>query len=207
MTSPHLPVEGPVADLAARLAQADYHEAVLPGQTLADSLWAEGAQRDRFALLATDTAQSLRVRFLALEIHYLRTGGRPEGMSAADAAACYAYALAHTPWEDDNTGLSGNDWGFLAYLDPVGDTGVNGLGGRLLTLGRAALPALRLLLDDTRPVTYQGSKDATVGNGCAYQVKDVAAFYVARLLAREVVYVGSRERRDLEIGELKGMLR
>jgi hypothetical protein len=193
-------------DLAAQLASADYHAAVLPGQELADRLWAEGTRRENFALVCTDTAQSLRVRFLALESYQVRTGDRPAEMSAAAAAVCYAYALAHTPWEDDNPGLSGNDWGFLAYLDATGDTGANGLGSRLLALGVPAVAALQPLLDDPRPVHYAGSKDATVGNACAYQVKDVAAFYVARLLDLEVVYVEAREKRDAVIGDLQRRL-
>jgi hypothetical protein len=127
-------------------------------------------------------------------------------MSAEDAATCYAYALAQTPWEDDNPGLSGNDWGFLAYVDAAVDNGANGLGGRLLGLGRAALPALRPLLDDIRPVSYEGSKDATVGNGCAYQVNDVAAHYIARLLGRVPVYAEGRDERDAAIAALRDSL-
>jgi hypothetical protein len=57
-----------------------------------------------------------------------------------------------------------------------------------------------------RPVHYACGKDATVGNACAYQVKDVAAFYVAMLLDLEVVYVEAREKRNAVIGDLQKRL-
>jgi hypothetical protein len=45
-----------------------------------------------------------------------------------------------------------------------------------------------------------------VGNACAYQVKDVAAFYVAMLLDLEVVYVEAREKRNAVIGDFQRRL-
>lgn len=192
----------PHSELAQRLEAADYHEILLPGMPVADSLWADGAQADALAALAQDKGQSLRVRFFALEIYRIRRAKLPEGCTVADAIPLYVFALKHTPWEDDGLGISGNDWGFLAYLDQQGHDGANGLGKRTLELGAEMIPHLRPFLTDSRSVQYEGSRDATTGNMLAYQVKDVAAYLILRLQGQPLVYLQDRAARDKEIKAL-----
>jgi hypothetical protein len=50
------------------------------------------------------------------------------------------------------------------------------VGSAFLTIGRTAIPALAKLLDDERTnLKYEGSAEATLGNGYGYRTKDFAA--------------------------------
>jgi hypothetical protein len=204
LTDPFMP---PLpGSLAAQLKSAHYHDLLLPGTPVADALWADGTHADALADLAQDSSQTLRVRFFALELYRVRTGAFPDGCAVADVIPLYVYALANTPWEGSDLGVSGNDWGFWAYLDDQGHEGAGGLGQRVLALGEAVIPHLRPFLMDSRPVTFAGSRDATTGKMLAYQVRDVAAYLILRLRGEARGYVRERAARDAAIAELMARL-
>ena len=97
-------------------------------------------------------------------------------------------ALATGGW------VAGNAWGLLYDLEDVGPSGRH-----LLALGEAAIPALLGLIDRTEVVLYEGSEEATIGNDRAYRVKDVAAYFVARLSGRPLGFHPDPAARDRAI--------
>jgi hypothetical protein len=203
MTTPKLGSQDSDQALAERLLAMDYHAILLPGTAEADALWADGVHADALVRLARDAERPMRVRLFALEVYRIRRDALPEGFTVQAAMPLYIYALTQTPWEDSDLGISGNDWGMLAYLDRQGYTGAGGLTQRTLSLGPDLVPLLRPLLDDSRLVQYAGSRDATTGNMLAYQVRDVTAYLIQRLLGEMPDYHPERADRDRLIAVLR----
>jgi hypothetical protein len=74
-------------------------------------------------------------------------------------------------------------------------------------LGDPAVPALVRLLDNTgAPLTYAGSKEATVGNAYGYRIKDFAAYYLGRIRRIPVSFHSDVAERDQEIARLRQKL-
>ena len=187
---PENPMTHPALSLAARLVAQHYAGLFLTAPRGADRVLAE-ARADELAALVADPAADGEARFLASELWFDGHGGPPP--LAADAlGALYARALAGR-WT-----VFANPWGLPREVGPVG--------AHLLQLGAAAVPALRAHLDDPAPVSYAGSEEATVGNGYAYRVKDLAAFYAARLAPAPYAVLPTPAERDREIARLAGLL-
>ena len=72
--------------------------------------------------------------------------------------------------------------------------------------GEAVVPGLLALLGDEHRVAYEGSREATQGNRRRYRVKDAAAFFLGRVLGREVPFHEAHDERDAEIGRLEAAL-
>lgn len=125
-------------------------------------LWAEPGAPQALAALAGDAEAPPVARFLAAELVAAGAGTPPH----ASLAAAYAAALAAAPL--------GNAWGLPGALDTPPAR-------HLVAFGAAALPALRPLLGDARPLRYAGSEEATLGNAAAWRVKDMAASLVAAI--------------------------
>ena len=135
-------------------------------------------------------------RVLAAEVLY-RCGDGPD--AGPDVLApIYARALELT----GSHALSGNLWGAL-WASPS-DAGP--LGTHLLAQGDAVVPGLVALLSDDNPVRYEGSREAMVGNAQRYRVKDAAAFFLARVLGRDIEFHDDLGERDAEIGRLRASL-
>jgi hypothetical protein len=63
------------------------------------------------------------------------------------------------------------------------------------------------LLDSaTSPLIYDGSKEATVGNGYHYRIKDFAAYYLGRIRRIPITFHAAPADRDHEIARLKARL-
>lgn len=152
---------------------------------------------DALAALVDDPMVDPHARFLAAEILFVRQPGFPAPALRPALAEVYALALGHTYGEVRGGWLPANAWG-LAY--DLGDVGA--AGSHLLALGPAALPALRPLLDRTEVVLYEGSEEATVGNARGYRVKDLAAYFIARLAGRPLAFHAARADRDRAIAAL-----
>jgi hypothetical protein len=96
--------------------------------------------------------------------------------------------------EDD-----GNEWG-LFWASP----GYDGpLGEQLLAQGHAAVAPLAALLEDDSRIPYEGSKEATLAGRYGFRVKDAAAYFLGRLLERDVPFHEAPANRDPEIERLK----
>lgn len=187
------PTEKPMTHthkLASRLLALHYSGLFMTMPRGADRVLAEvGA--DELAALIADRDAGGEARFLATEL-WFDGHGKPPLADLAELGELYARALAE---------------GWAAYANPWGLPGEIGpIGGHLLRLGDAAVPALRPRLDDATPISYGGSEEATIGNRYAYRVKDVAAFYAARLLPAPYAVLATPAERDREIAKLAELL-
>ena len=177
-----------MANLITELTRLDYQRLFLSDDRDLERLWGEAGAPDRLRRLMTDGAAPPAARFLAAEIVARRDPSAFPPASGRDVlAAAYADALART--------VEANPWGMPGELDEPA-------GKHLVALGKDALPALRPLLADGRAVTYGGSKEAMVGNDYAYRVKDLAAFFVARILGVSYQVPTDPAARDRNIAAL-----
>jgi hypothetical protein len=134
-------------------------------------------------------------RFLAAELLFTHQPGFSPSALGPALADVYARAIGHTHGALATGGwVAGNAWGLLYDLEDVGPSGRH-----LLALGEAAIPALLGLIDRTEVVLYEGSEEATIGNDRAYRVKDVAAYFVARLSGRPLGFHPDPAARDRAI--------
>lgn len=175
--------------LAARLVAVGYEKLFLSldGGEL-ERIWKEPGAAQALEQVAAQGAPEARV--LAAEALFARKQGyRPA--DPASLAGAYAQALRKAELA--------NPWGMPGELDGP-------LGQHLVSLGEAAVPALVPLLEDTRQVTYGGSKEATVGNDYAYRVKDLAAFYLSKIKKAPLAVPESPKARDAEIAKLRKAL-
>jgi hypothetical protein len=132
-------------------------------------------------------------RFLAAEILFRNRKDFPGAAAAGRLAPAYAKALS------ENFTTMANPWGLPGSLD--------GLAAQhFLALGKAALPELEKLLENSSGVLYGGSKEATVGNSYRFRVKDVAASLIAAIEGKQLDLDLDPARRDHEIEKLRRSL-
>jgi hypothetical protein len=175
------------ADLARRLEKLGYQELFLrPGREDLERIWSASREGRELRDIVTDQAASTVARFLAAEVLAARPGGR--GIPAEILARVYVAAL-----REDATRIA-NPWGLPGDVDE--------LGRRVVELGPAARSLLVELLDDDRRLTYAGSREATVGNGYRWRVKDEAAVLLAAIDGRAFEADRSPAKRDRAIAGL-----
>jgi hypothetical protein len=191
-------MQNPTSELAHKLMSRAYGEFfVLPAhdQTV-ERVWADPQNRPVLEALVADTTQPVAARFLAAEVLFARDFTFTSRISPAMVAEVYARTL-----EQNLTGMA-NSWGLLYEHNDAGPAGI-----RFVMLGEPAVPALTRLLDnDGAPLLYDGSKEATVGNGYHYRIKDFAAYYLGRIRRIPVVFHREPGERDQEIARLKERL-
>ena len=167
----------------------------------ADEREATALVRDHAATLHRvigDPMVDPHARFLAAELLFAHQPGFPPTALRDALAEIYAIAIGQTHGALATGGwVAGNAWGLLYDLEGVGPSGRH-----LLALGEAAIPALLRLTDRTEVVLYEGSEEATIGNARAYRVKDVAAYFVARLRGRPLAFYPDPAARDRAIALL-----
>lgn len=176
-----------MSSLADDLLALGYHELFQRMSTAAmDTLWAES--HEALEALIMDSSSSNQARFLAAEICFHKTPGFAATASREVLAEIYAQAL--------ETSATGNPWALPGFY--TGESGQH-----LLQIGDPAAEALLPLLQIERQLAYEGSEEATVGSKYGFRVKDLAAFFIARL--RGIPYTAHRERamRDAFIRKLE----
>jgi hypothetical protein len=190
------------SDLEAQLVAAKYDGLFLSGdRSRAGAIWMEGKNRAALQGLLLDGKVTLQAKFLAAELL------REKGVTSSDDAApilaeAYAKALATTsdtagnPWR-----LNGNVWGFAQHADDPGH-----LGSVLVGFGQVAVPPLAKLLDDVGPIFFEGSREAMTGNRLKLRVKDLAAYYIAKIKHITLPLHPDHPARDAEIEQLKSKL-
>lgn len=192
--------------LAGRLGSVKRYDQVARPSPLGDAIWADGENRAALVGIAGSVLFEDRLRFLALELVWIRDGRFPEEVASSVVAPLYAEALRRTGAKDAGYGLNGNVWGFLAYWDQQGMDGASTLGRHVIALGKGAVPVLMPLLWDVGELVYEGSKEAVIGAKVRYRVKDVAAYLIGRILGMEMKYLGDWGERDREIAVLRVVL-
>lgn len=191
-------MQNQTSDLARKLMSHAYGEFfVLPAhEETIDRVWGEPANRAALEALTADAAQPLEARFLAAEVLFARDFTFTSRVPPAVVAEIYARAL-----EQNLTGMA-NSWGLLYEHDDAGPVGI-----RFVMLGDPAVPSLVRLLDNAgAPLTYAGSKEATVGNAYRYRIKDFAAYYLGRIRSIPVSFHSDVAERDQEIARLRQTL-
>jgi hypothetical protein len=187
-----------ISDLAHKLttgAYGDFFVSSAPDHTI-ERVWADPQNRPVLEALVADAGQSMAARFLAAEVLFTRDFTFTARVGAALVGEIYARAL-----EQNLTGMA-NSWGLLYEQRDAGPVGI-----RFVMLGEPAVPALSRLLDnDSAQLVYAGSKEATVGNGYRYRVKDFAAYYLGEIRRVPVMFHQELAARDHEIARLKEQL-
>jgi hypothetical protein len=178
-------------DLTQRLLDLGYTELFERADDRARSeLWKE---RPALLRIALDPDADPRARFLAAEIVLSKDPEAFDDAERLDVGAVYTRAMR------DHFAIAGNAWSF-----PNGPYG--GSGERLLRLGRAAVPALSELLDDTTPVGYEGSREASAAALWKFRLKDLAALFLSRITGLPFAATTDPHARDTAIAELKRSL-
>lgn len=161
-----------------------------------DEIWSDPSRHQLLDNVLDDPASSDEAKFLACEVFFKKDILFMQRHSPEKVAEIYAKALSN-----DFTGMA-NSWGLLYEHQDEGTVGI-----AFLTIGARAIPALSKLLDDDRThLTYEGSIEATVGNGYGYRIKDFAAYYIGRILGTPLKYYPSLADRDEQINALKKQL-
>lgn len=191
-------MQNQAGELSRKLVNHAYGELfVLPAheQTI-DRIWADSATHPVLETIVADATQPLPARFFAAEVLFARDLTFLTRVSATMVADIYAHAL-----EQNLTGMA-NSWGLLYAHHDAGPVGI-----RFAMLGEAAVtPLLRLLGNADASMTYDGSKEATVGNAYHYRIKDFAAFYLGGIRNIPVEFHSELAERDREINQLKQQL-
>lgn len=192
-----------VAPLEAKLIETGYRELLMFGeQGQATNIWADGKNKEQLEEIIASSS-SLHAKFLAAEtLRYFKV--TPDAANYKTLAEAYAYALAHTSADRENSvQLNGNSWGFLYEENDAGY-----LGAQFIQFGEAAiLPLTKLLDDDAGRFLYEGSEEAMIGNAYQYRVKDFAAFYISRIKNIPIRFFKDFTQRDKEIERLKNLLK
>ncbi len=158
-----------------------------------DKIWSDQDNHQLLDNILDDPGVSGEAKFLACEVLFKKDIEFMQRHSPEQVAEIYASALSN-----DLTGMA-NSWGLLYQEQDDGPVGI-----AFLTIGERAIPALVRLLDDERTsLKYQGSIEATVGNGYRYRVKDFAAYYIGRIRGKPLKYYPNLADRDRQIEGLK----
>ena len=86
-------------------------------------------------------------------------------------------------------GFAHNWWGMPGQYDER-------LGRALVSFGKAALPCLRALLGDERPLGYFGSEEPTLNAGYGFRVGDLAAHFICEIEGIAYEVFESKDDRD-----------
>lgn len=183
----------PEAQLAERLGETGYVELfhrLDPGAM--DDAWGDFGVAT-FERLALDEGRPSRVRFLAAEVLFTKLADYPPEEAKTALAPVYAEALEHNHTEMPNA------WGVPGQQDGAA-------GDHLVALSEAAVPELQPLLGDETRLEYWGSREAMSANRHAFRVKDLAAFFIARITGLALPVSLDPSERDREIETLKHAL-
>lgn len=182
---------GAVGALAERLAGLGYERLFLSlDSSLVSEIWAEPGAPDALRALVMDPTADLPARFVATTLLADRDPRFPSPEIAPTAAEVLVAALRERLLREANA------W----YTPPIGP---GDLGRLLVRLGEAAREPLRTALADDAPLSYGGSREATLAAPWHFRVKDAAAALLATLDGRPAPASRSRRRRDAEIEMLR----
>jgi hypothetical protein len=185
-------------ELIRRLINDEYGKLFFwpPHDQTIEKIWAEPANHPMLEEIVSDPSAPGRARFVAAEVLFTADISFLGRVDRAQVAEIYARALV------DNYVGHANPWGLLWENDTPGTAGV-----RFLMLGDAAVPALSRILDNAKVVDwYEGSEEATLGNGHRYRLKDFAAYYLSLIVKHPVAPRVSPADRDTEIAKLRAAL-
>lgn len=172
--------------------------------TISDSIWDNGKNEQELLKIIEDTNANKISQVIASELLFNYSPSFPDEKMLQFLPKIYCNALQMSSCDINiyNEHLAANNWGFMYDFDSSGINHIGKLGNHLLISGKDAIPYLMTLLEDESFICYDGSKEATMGNGLRLRVKDAAAFYISKLLNRSISYHESLVKRDYEISRL-----
>ena len=186
-------------ELAAQLMEARYAGLFQYGeQSLADSIWQNGRNEKALKDIILRKENGDYVRLLASEVLYAKNPDYPPSGWADIMAYIYSQALVMSG-QNGKVLIAGNRWGFMYYGDNNNINHYDEFGSHLMGTGKKAIPYLSKMLTDTNMLFYEGSKEATIGNGLKYRVKDAAAYYIGKITGDTVPFHENFIDRDNEI--------
>ena len=141
-------------------------------------------------------------RFLASEVLFQIDKTYPDNDILVVLGEIYSNTLKRSGISNEVDLLPANAWGLLYEDDDVGF-----IGKRIIHIGNAAVPYLYELLNNEEGVLYEGSEEATIGNSYQYRIKDIAAFYIAKIKNIPITYYKEFDKRDKEIERLKARMK
>jgi hypothetical protein len=156
-----------------------------------NELWANGNHKTELQKIWQNEEEDLQVRLIAAEILFKKDKSFAEVDKKTKVllANLYAAALA-------NKGtINGNIWGLPEFTGQAGEH-------LLQTDKEEIIRLLKLLLSNTQPLIYVGSKEATYANEYLYRVKDLAAYYLSKLLKLKYKILKSPSMRDEQIKKI-----
>jgi hypothetical protein len=180
--------------LANQLLQIGYAKLFFSGDPAPlEQIWTRPDAPAQLRNLALEPTANPEARFLAAEVLFHKQPSPFSSEESASLAEVYAEAL--------KTATIGNYWGLPGSLSAASPSAQH-----LVSLGDVMIKPLLALLEDARIVPYEGSEEATVGNSYQYRIKDVAAFFIAKI--KNIPYAVHQDpaRRDQQIDELKKQL-
>jgi hypothetical protein len=188
------PKGGPMAteSLAGKLVSLGYMGLFLTlDDAELDRLWRQGSGGAALAALVIDPSADGEARFLAAEAMFRKQPGYPSATDIPGLRPVYVEGLRRSQLA--------NIWGMPGEADgPAGQ--------HLLALGEPTAAQLIPLLKDGRRILYAGSEEATVGDAYEYRIKDLAAFFIARLRNLPYAVRKTPAERDAEIARLHAAL-
>ncbi len=194
-TNKAMNTESSTASFARKLVAREFGEFFIypmHDETI-ENIWSDSTNHQLLDNILDDATVSDEARFLACEVFFKKDILFMQRHPPEKVAEIYTQALSN-----DFTGMA-NSWGLLYERQDEGTVGIV-----FLKIGEEAIPALSKLLDDERTnLKYEGSKEATVGNGYGYRIKDFAAYYIGRILGNPLKYYPDLADRDEQINALK----
>ncbi len=158
-----------------------------------NNIWKDSINHQLLEDLIEDDSVSDEAKFLACIVLEEKDALYGRRHSPGTVVNIYAKALVN-----NFTGMA-NSWGLL--YEPM-DDGPQGV--KLISMRQFSAPVLIKLLDDERSdLEYQGSAEATIGNGYRYRIKDFAAYYLGRMMGKPLKYYPAYKDRDKQIEKLK----
>jgi hypothetical protein len=140
--------------------------------------------------IVQDPNAPLKQRFLAAEVLFRVDKRFPPREQREEVAHLYVQALR------EGVVPAANAWSFPGELDgPAGK--------HLVSLGSAAEPELIEALGDNSRVTYDGSREASIGNSYKYRVKDIAWQLLRAIRGQSLEPAERPAQRDREIQALR----
>ena len=187
-------------DLQTQLLEAGYSKLFqMKDVQTVENLWDSGKNVEDLKALILAPEADEAARFLAgnlLLSHHLEL---EDGLSKKMLAEAFAKALVATKDPQGAlVGLAGNAWCYPFEPGPL-----EMLGQRMLSLGDPAVNALSRLLEDTDPLPYEGSEEATLAEGHQVRVKDVATTIICKIRNFEWEWSEKAIVRDASIGFMR----
>lgn len=190
------PTSGCASATPALRAALDAPIASFAAGTGKDALTRAGATPDALAAIGRDPSCPNPMRFAAFEGWIALAGEHALGQ-VDDATAT---AMATVQAEAIRTADEASLWGLPPSVSS------EPLSRHLIILGKRALPPLKPLLDDTRPLPIAGSETSAIAGLRRYRISDLAAGLCAVILGQPYQDAKAPADRDKQIAALRAAI-